>query len=293
MLNFQTIREHFDRTADRYDRHAALEQEVCRRLLERCDFHRRSPAAIVDLGCGTGQGCEALRGRFRRAQVIGVDASRAMLGKARRRSTLFRPLRMVCADMRRLPFAGGSADMIFSCLAMHFCPNPTALFDEFRRVLRPDGVLLFAVLGPGSMMELREAWVETGVAASLQPLPDVMQIGDALLAAGFTEPVVDMERITVQYRSLHALADELATTGISLLVHGLAEWAAAIHSLEATLADRKADGRFPISFEILYGTAFGPPEGQPRRTAEGDVATFSVDSLLKSRSMGYHDRGQE
>jgi len=154
-------------------------------------------------------------------------------------------------------------------------------------------MLLFTALGPGSMMELREAWAETGVAASLQSVPDVMQIGDALLAAGFTEPVVDMERITVQYRSLQALLDELTITGTSLLVHGSAEWMTETGVLEATLAATQADGRLPISFEILYGTAFGPPEGQPRRTAEGDVATFSVDSLLKSRPMGYHDGGQE
>jgi len=112
LLNFQAIRERFDRTADRYDRHAALEQEVCHRLLERCEFHRRSPGAIMDLGCGTGQGCEALKRQFREARVIGVDASPAMLARARRRSTLFRPLRVVCADMGKLPFAPSSADMI-------------------------------------------------------------------------------------------------------------------------------------------------------------------------------------
>jgi len=291
--NFKAIREQFDHVADRYDRHAAIEQEVCRRLLERCDFHRRPPEVILDLGCGTGQGSQALKGRFRRAQVIGVDASAGMLGKTRRRSALFRPLRVVCADIGRLPFASYSADMIFSSLAMHFCPTPTALFDEFRRVLRPDGILLFAALGPGSMTELSEAWEEVGVTISLQPLPDVMELGDALLTAGFSEPVVDMERITVQYRSLHALAEELASTGTSLLMRGVAEWAADIRHLEATLAARQGDGRFPVSFEILYGTAFGPPEGQPRRTADGDVATFSVDSLLKSRPMGYHDSGQK
>jgi len=291
--NFQAIRKQFDQTADHYDRHAAIEQEVCRRLLERCDFHRRAPEVIMDLGCGTGQGSEALKGRFRRAQVIGVDASTGMLEKARCRSTLFRPLRVVCADIGRLPFAGYSTDMIFSSLTMHFCPTPTTLFDEFRRILRPDGILLFAALGPGSMTELSDAWKEVGVTASLRPLPDVMALGDALLAAGFSEPVVDMERITVQYRSLRALADELACTGTSLLMRGVAEWTVEIRRLEAALAAGQGDVGFPVSFEILYGTAFGPPEGQPRRTADGDIATFSVDSLLKSRPMGYHDRGQE
>ena len=57
-------------------------------------------------------------------------------------------------------------------------------------------------------------------------------------------------------------------------------------------AVRESGNRYPLTFEILYGMAFGPPEGQPRRTEGGEIATFSVDSLLKSRNLGYDENGQ-
>lgn len=286
MSDHLEAREIFNRIADCYDRHAALEQEVRSRLLERCEFQRRPPKKILDLGCGTGSGGEALKRQHRRAQVLGLDAAPAMLGRMLRRSTLLRPLRPVCADITRLPFAHDSLDLVFSSMALHWASDLGAVFDECRRVLRPDGMLLFAALGPGSLEGLADAWAEAGAAASLAPLPDLMQIGDALMAAGFREPVMDMERITVQYSGLDVLARELECTGVSQLILGWAEWQPLRQPLERALESRRVEGRIPVTFEIVYGTAFGPPEGQPRRTEEGEIATFSVDSLLKSRPMG-------
>ena len=137
LLDASIIRETFNSAADRYDRHAALEQEVCRRLLKRCDFHRQPPQRILDLGCATGQGSQALKRKFPRAQVIGLDASTAMLARLRRRSTLLRPLRRVCADLARLPFAGQTMDLLFSNLANHWLPDPLSLFDEFGACCAP------------------------------------------------------------------------------------------------------------------------------------------------------------
>ena len=285
MPDARTIRAAFDRVAASYDQHAALEQEVCRRLLERCEFQRQPPRRILDLGCGTGQGSEALKRKYRKSQVIGLDFSLAMLGFLRRRSSLLRPVRPVCGDMSMLPFVHGSMDLVFSNLAHHLCTDPVVQFDELRRVLRPDGLLLFATLGPGSLAELREAWGAVDDSVAAWPLPDLMEIGDALVAAGFREPVMDMERITLHYPDLDALAHELEGTGGSLLLDGWEKWKSERQRLEMALSARLLEGRFPVTYEIIYGTAFGPPEGQPRRTRDGDVATFSVDSLLKSRTI--------
>jgi len=83
----RTIRDAFDRSAGTYDRHAALEQEVCRRLLERCEFQRQAPARILDLGCGTGQGSEALKRKYRKSLVVGLDFSLPMLTLLRRQQS--------------------------------------------------------------------------------------------------------------------------------------------------------------------------------------------------------------
>lgn len=284
LLSPRTVRRTFDRVASVYDGHAALEQEVASRLLERLEFQRLTPQRIIDLGCGTGQASASLKKRFRKAEVIGLDASHAMLKQLRRRSGVFRRLRAVCADMSALPLADQSSELLFSNLAMQWCPDPLALFAEFRRVLIPGGMLLFSSLGPGSLRELRMAWAEAEAEGTEQTIEfiDILQVGDALMAAGFQEPVMDAEHITVSYPDIDSLVRELEATGTAGFFQGSSSLRGAKDHLEKAYEPFRVDGRYPVTYEIIYGTAFGPPEGQPRKTPQGDVATFSVESLRKS-----------
>lgn len=281
----RAVRRHFEGLAGDYDRHAALEQEVCRRLLERCEHSRLQPLRILDLGCGSGSAAAALKRRFRKAQVIGVDLAPSMLAGLRRRSSLLRPLRGVCGDVAALPFSRGSADLLFANLVNFWSPDPAALFDEYRRVLRPQGLLLFTTLGPATFRELREAWRAVDPAVTLPYFPDLLEVGDALMAAGFREPVMDTETITLRYPRFDALAEEMEATAASLLIRGWARWRTQQGCLEEAFAPLLQDGRYPLSYEVVYGTAFGPPAGPPRRPAGGDVVTISVDNLLKPRPM--------
>ena len=284
MSNHQFIRDTFEQIADRYEHHAALEQEVCTRLLERTTFNRRSPQQILDLGCGTGTGSAQLKRTFRKARVIGLDTSLGMLSQLHRRSSVLRPLKAVCGDIGALPFAAQSADMVFSNLASYWCPEPMTMFAEFRRVLRPDGLLLFSTFGPATMKELADAWAGVDEEVELPVFPDLLEIGNALVAAGFREPVMDREMITLNYPQLDALFDELEATGTSLLVQGWGRWKTARVALQQAYAPMLRDGKYPLSFEIVYGTAFGPRDGQPMKTPDGDVATFSVESLRRPRT---------
>ncbi len=281
LLNPRAVRRTFDRLASLYDGHAALEQEVALRLLERLEFHRLTPQRIVDLGCGTGQASAGLKRRFRKAEVIGLDSSHAMLVQLRRRSRVLRRLRAVCADMSALPLAEQSSELLFSNLAMQWCPDPVALFAEFRRVLTPGGMLLFSSFGPGSLMELTAAWAEASGTEQTMEFVDILQLGDALIAAGFQEPVMDAERIIVSYPDIGSLVRELEATGASGFLQGrsLAE---ARDYLDQAYEPFRVEGRYPVTYEIIYGTAFGPQEGQPRKTTQGDVVTFSVESLRQS-----------
>ncbi len=282
LLNPRAVRRTFDRLARLYDGHAALEQEVATRLLDRLEFHRLTPRRIVDLGCGTGLASAGLKKRFTKAQVIGLDSSRAMLVQLRRRSGVLRRLRAVCADMSALPLADQSSELLFSNLAMQWCPDPVALFAEFRRVLIPGGMLLFSSFGPASLKELRAAWAQADETAQTMEFVDILQVGDALMAAGFQEPVIDADRITVSYPDIDSLVRELEATGTSGFLQGRSSLAEAKDCLEKAYEPFRVEGRYPVTYEIIYGTAFGPPEGQPRKTPQGDVVTFSVDSLRKS-----------
>jgi malonyl-CoA O-methyltransferase len=279
----ERIRDAFDATAPRYDRHAALESEVASRLLDRITFRRDEPRLVVDLGSGTGGGAEALKKSFRKAQVVALDFSPRMLAAARGRSRLTRPLHAVQADMVLLPFARHSVDLAFCNLALPWLADPVRFFGEALRVLRPGGMLLFSAFGPGSLEQLDAAASAAGHAVEASGFPDLLELGDALTATGFREPVMDVDRITLDYPGVGAMLDELEVTGTALLVDGWSRLSADPARLESQWPGRTPDGRVPLTFEIVYGAAFGSPEGQPRRTEHGEEATFSVDSLLKSR----------
>jgi len=208
-----------------------------------------------------------------------------MLSRLRQRSGLLRPLRGVCADIGLLPFATQSVDMLVANLATYWCPQPMAMFSGFRRVLRPEGMLLFSTFGPGTLKELRAAWRIDDPEVELPDFPDLVDVGDALVAAGFREPVMDMEMITLSYPELGAMLRELEATGTSLLIRGWDRRHDVRDQLEKAYVPYLQAGKYPLSFEIIYGVAFGPQEGQPMKTAAGDVATFSVDALRKSRKV--------
>lgn len=287
MTAVHDIRDSFDRHAARYDRHAALEQEVCSRLLERVTFRRGEPSVVLDLGCGTGVGASALKKSFRKSLVVGLDLSTGMLEIAGKQSGLMRPVRFVNGDMAELPFGRHTTDLVFSSLALPWLGDPVPFFEEVLRVLRPGGMFLFSTYGTESLAELGEALAGMAGRQGGPLFPDLLQLGDALTTAGFREPVMDVDRVSLHYPGIGALATELETTGTSLLVDGWEAVASGSDGLERAWPGQEAGGKFPLGFEILYGMAFGPPEGQPRRTEDGEIATFSVDSLLKSRNLGY------
>jgi malonyl-CoA O-methyltransferase len=282
----EQIRAAFDRIADRYDSHAALEQEIGRRLLERTAFTRAEPETILDLGSGTGAEAAELKKQFRKARVVVMDFSQIMLRHALARSRFLKPLKAVCADLSALPLRAQTVDLVFSSFAVHWLDDPLPLFKEVGRVLKPGGMFLFSCLGQNSMQELLDAWAETEGPHDPPRLPDVLLLGDALAAAGFEEPVMDVERITLRYSTLMAMKEDLEATGNALLLPPWRDEAGLNQRLQAAFENYGADGAYPLRFEILFGGAFGPPAGSARR-ADQDTVSISVDSLLKSRPMGY------
>ena len=285
MSRNEAVREAYDRNAASYDRHAALEAEVCNRLLDRVAFRRAEPGVVGDLGCGTGLALGALKKTFGKAQVIGLDLSPPMLNLARRQSRLTRPVRLVEADMAALPLASRSVDLVFSNLALPWLERWDRVFEDVARVLKPGGMFLFSMYGATSLPQMAVAIERAVPGVPLPAFPDILVVGDALTAAGFQEPVLDVDLLTLDYPALDALALELEMTGTSLLIEAWPQVRAELASLAGHWNREATSDRFPLSYEIVYGAAFGAPEGQPRRTDEGEVATFSVDSLLKARNL--------
>ena len=269
----RAARRAFDRAAPRYDDAAALQQEVGRRLLDHLDPMTLRPRRIVDLGCGTGTHLEALGRRYPGAEVIGVDFSAAMLALARARAPWWRRFarggaRLVRADVERLPFAPQCADFAFSNLALHWC-DPQAFFAEAARLLSTGGLLLFSTLGPDTLRELREAFRAADAAPHVHPFIDMHDLGDALVHAGFADPVMEMEALTVEYPDVARLARELRFTGslnaLQARRRGLTtpgQWKRMVERYEPL----RRGGALPATCEVVYGHAW---KAAPRRIADG------------------------
>ena len=254
-LELSQVRAIFEQAAARYDQYAVLEREVADRLLERIEFQRREPLRIIDLGCGSGYCAEALKRRYRKAEVIAVDFALPMCRLAAARSAFLRPLRAVCAEVSSLPFASRSADLVVANLALHWAEDLPRLFNGLRLILRPGGLLLFSIPGTDSLKEMKIASNKAGLSNAIREFRDMHDIGDALLAAGFREPVMDAETITVSYRNYANLLEELQATGASSYFHDWDEMLRVSPKLEASHQKSSGETTWPLGWEMVYGAA--------------------------------------
>jgi malonyl-CoA O-methyltransferase len=160
----------------------------------------------------------------------------------------------ICADLERLPLASQALDFIWCNMALHWLGDPLPALQEFRRALAPEGLLMFSALGPDTLKELRAA----AGAAHVHDFIDMHDIGDMLVAAGFSAPVMDMEIIRMTYAGPAQLAADLKNTGQTN----------ARADRPRGLAPRRFRDRLNVAaatFEIVYGHAWA---GAPRANQE-------------------------
>lgn len=249
------MRRHFDRAAASYDEAAVLAREVSLRMAARLDFMKLSPARIADIGCATGDGIRALQGRYPQSLPLAIDYAPAMLAAVARRASWLdrlrrRAPRCIAADVRALPLPGGTLGLAWSNLMLHWLDDPLPSFRELNRVLEVGGLLMFSALGPDTLQELRAAGATT-----LRRFHDMHDLGDMLVAAGFADPVMDMERIELAYPSPRGLLRDQRLLGVRdglLGPMGFREGRRIFRAWQSQLKD----GRLPATFEIVYGHAW-------------------------------------
>ena len=270
------VRHSFSDAAHSYDSAAVLQARIRDELLERLDVLTMRPQLVLDLGAGTGHGAASLKRRYRGATVVALDHALGMLLEAGRRQTLWRRFARVAGDAAALPLRDGVADMVFSSLLLQWCNDPDRVLGECRRVLRPGGVLHLATLGPDTLLELRRAWQAADPShVHVSRFLDMHDVGDALVRAGFAEPVLDVERYTLTYadardlmRDLKAIGAHNATAGRA---RGLTGKRTLARMLDAYELDRR-DGRLPATYEVVYAQAWAPERpARPRGEARGEV----------------------
>jgi len=260
-LDRRAVARAFDRASGSYDAAAALQERVRNELVTRLDELKVSPKSILDLGAGTGHGSRALKRRFPGSLVVAADIAPGMLERARQQSRWLRRFSRVRADAYSLPFVDGSFDLVFSSLMLQWCDDLDAVFAEIARVLRPGGLLLFSTFGPGTLAELRDAWLESGDARNhVNHFFDPHALGSALMHAGLGEPVLDVDRIVLGYpdamtlmRELKAIGAHNVTRGRARGLTGRTRLAAMIRAYEAL----RRDGKLPATWEVIHATAWG------------------------------------
>ena len=258
-ISKQKVRRAFDRAAGSYDEAAVLQREVCNRLLQRLDYIRLSPEWILDAGAGTGEAVRALMRKYRKAQLVVLDISENMLAKAVAHGGLLRRPHALCADLEHLPLADASIDLVFSSLTLQWCNDLGVTFDGVRRVLEPGGLFMFTSFGPDTLKELRTCWSQIDDAVHVNRFEDMHDVGDALLQAGFADPVMESEIITVNYETVDRLMDDLRGIGANVTAdggrRGLTTMAMLSRLRDAYEAFR-CDDVLPASYEIIYGHAW-------------------------------------
>ena len=258
------VRRAFARAARTYEAHDALQREVESRLFDSLEYYEAQPARVLDVGCGTGRGTARLKKRWPKADVTALDFSSAMLREARRHSGWLKPFARACGDARALPFADQTMDVVYSNLCMQWCDTPRTIFSEFRRVLKSGGILVASTLGPDTLAELRAAWA---CVDSERPhvgrFLDLHDIGDAALAAGLKDPVLDSDRIVLDYADVRGLLADLKGLGATNADRERTQALTGKSRFQAMrdAYPRRADGRIAASWEVVTLHAWGPPPG--------------------------------
>lgn len=268
-ISKRKVRRAFDRAAESYDDAALLQKEVCSRLLERLDYIRLTPRMILDAGAGTGEAVVPLMKRYKKTRLIVLDLSEQMLARALVHGSLLRRPEPVCADIEQLPFRANSFDLVFSNLTLQWCNDLPMTLQGLLRVLKPGGLLMFTTFGPDTLKELRACWHQLDNAVHVNQFTDMHDVGDALLQAGFVDPVMEAETITVQYRTIDQLMADLRAIGANATAQGGRSGLTTpsmLASLRQAYDAYRVDELLPASYEVVYGHAWKPEVGRDNET---------------------------
>ena len=278
------VRQAFERAAPAYDAAAVLQREVSDRMAERLDNIRHQPERILDAGSGTGYGSAMLKTRYPDSRILELDLAHAMLVTARQKvgdgeqgwlgKLLGKrpPTWQVCGDIEALPIASEAVDMVWSSLAIQWVNTPDATLTEFHRILRVGGLLMFATLGPDTLIELNRAFAGIDSHTHTNRFIDMHDVGDALVRAGFATPVMDMEKIVMTYDDLRGVMHDLkgigahnVTAGRKPGLMGKTAW----QRLEANYETLRRNGKLPATYEVVYGHAWKPEIRPSRKLDDG------------------------
>ncbi len=276
-LRSKDVRQRFDRAADHFDEFDFVHAVTRAGLLARLEPMVVTANTIVDLGCATGTAYKALAKRFRGAQVIGVDQSPRMLQQAAKKKPWLAKYSFVEASADSMPLADQSVDIVFCNQLLPWVDDAPLVFDEVNRILRKDGLFIFASLGPDSFSELRRAWQASDHGEHVSQFSDMHDLGDAAVRAGLSDPVLDVDRLTVTYADTAALFRDLTGCAArncraerAVFLTGKDRFAAMSEALQPP----GSQATIALELELVYGHCWG--SGPRARAGEVRIAPGGI-----------------
>jgi SAM-dependent methyltransferase len=190
-----------------------------------------------------------------------------------------------------------SLDLVVSALALQFVNDLPGVLAQIRRALRPDGLLMAAMIGGDTLTELRqsfaaaEAELEGGISPRVAPFADLREVGALLQRAGLALPVTDVDRIVVRYDNAFALMHDLrrmAATNILIERRRMPTRRATMLRMAEIYRERFADpdGRVRATFDIIWLSGWAPHESQPKPLKPGSAKVSLAEAVKRSSSSG-------
>ena len=288
-LNKALIKAAFNKAHTSYDESAVLQREVANRLDERLDFIKLQPQKILEIGSGTGYYTQLLKNRYPDATIISLDIAHAMLTSSRSKQSWLQKLRKkqlwLCADAEQLPLAANSVDMIVSNLTLQWCEQLQQTFDGIHHALKPGGLFMFTTFGPDTLKELRASWRKVDDYNHVNAFLDMHDVGDTLLRAHFSDPVMDVENIALTYQEAMQLMRELKAIGAHNVTFGRQRGLTGKNKIKALLnayEEFRSEGRLPCTYEVIYGHAW--KSDQPKSKASPNENIIPVSSIQRKNS---------
>ncbi len=269
-----------------------LHEEVAKRMQERLEIIKLVPKAWAHwepLHGGT-QAHALLARRYPDAQCFAVagQSDHAKIASKLIATPWWKPARwtstLKAATLRFEAPAAGAVQMLWANMALHGAADPQALIAEWHQALSVDGFLMFSCFGPDTLRELRGVYEQLGWPPAAHDFTDMHDWGDMLVASGFAEPVLDMERIVLTYETPERLLAELRTLGRNLhlarfpALRGRGWHARLLQAMKDKLADPADQGRLKLTFEVIYGHAIKPA----KRLAMQSETRLSLDEMRQA-----------
>lgn len=245
------IRLNFNKAANSYKNHAFLQKEISIRLADKLNTIKIKPEIILDLGAGTGIFTEHILKKFPKSKIYAIDFAQNTLHA---NNAKFK----ICADANQIPLANKSVDLIASNLMMQWCNNLDIVFTECLRILKPGGLMFFSTLGPDTLKELKNSYLDADSISNVNTFIDMHDVGDQMLLSGFKNPIMEMEILTLTYKNVIDLMKDLKGTGAQTVKNrsnnliGKNKFNKIIQMYE----NYRKDGKLPATYEVIYGHAW-------------------------------------